>query len=424
MRGAILTIGSEILSGAVADTNAAWLTGRLGEEGLDVVARLTLGDDPQAIEDGVRTWLRRVDLLVLTGGLGATPDDRTRPSVARALGRTLVLHEPSAASIRRKLSGRGAASADESPALLPMGAEALSNPVGLAPGFLVEDGESCLLAVPGVPAEMRGILDEHLGRILERWADRPRLQWRSLHTCGVPETRVAQLVAPHIPAPIRVSYLPRCGIVEIRLGIASSSPEPSAELAAAAAAAGEALGDAVFGWDGETLEEVVGRLLVRSSKTLGVAESLTGGRVGSAITAVPGSSRYFLGGVVAYGNRAKEDLLGVPADLLKRHGAVSSRVARSMAEGARRVFGVDVGLSTTGIAGPAGGTEDKPVGLVYFAVAEEGRTVAVRRTFRGERGMIVERSTATALDLLRRSLSGRLDEDVESGGPATGIDLA
>jgi nicotinamide-nucleotide amidase len=418
MRCCIVLVGSELLQGIVPDENGPWLARRLGEAGLEVVAGLLLPDDPEAIRQVVGSWLERVDLVVVTGGLGATPDDRTRAALAAAVDRTLVLDEGALEAIRRRLASgrRRADAAVEVMALVPLGAEVLENPAGLAPGFYLEEGGRRLLALPGVPREVRALVDRHLDRLASRWPGRRPWFWRTLHVCGIPETRLARLVQEHIPSDVQVAYLPHPGWVDLRLGIPGSPEEGTRRLAPVLEELARVLGDALYGRDGESLEEVVGRELVRRSLTVAVAESLTGGAVGARLTRIPGSSRYFLGGVVAYSNASKESLLHVPATLLERHGAVSSPVARAMAEGVRRAFGADVGLSTTGIAGPTGATPTKPVGLVYVGLDGGSRPVVQRFQFSGDRAYNVSRTVTAALNLLRLHLQGRDVGDRAGGG--------
>lgn len=409
MNAVVLTIGTEILDGSVTNSNAAWLSRRLSADGVRVVAHVTVGDVDDEIEDAVRSWIPRCDLMIVTGGLGATPDDRTRACLARALGRPLVFHEPSANAIRQKLRriSRRMDVWEDAAAHMPLGAEVLENPVGLAPGFLVEEGATRIVALPGVPAEMTAMIDLHLPSVLGRFRPGGVYKHRTVHTSGVPETHLVEKVAPVLPEGVEASYLPHHGRVDVRLRMEGEESVVDRVLGETAERVAAELGDCVYGRDGATLEGVVGELLVGSSKTLAVAESLTGGALGAAITRVPGSSRYFQGGVVAYSNRAKEELLGVDGGLLREHGAVSAEVAVAMARGARKAFAADIAVSTTGIAGPTGATPEKPVGLVYIGIDDGGGPVAVERRFGTDRSVNVRRTVNTALNLLRLRLLGR-----------------
>jgi nicotinamide-nucleotide amidase len=420
MKVCILTIGTEILDGSTDNSNARWIAERLTEEGVQVMAQISVGDDPVQIEDAVKTWMTRADLVISTGGLGATPDDKTRQSMARALGRKLVLHEATAKLIREKIQRLrpGTETPEDAAALLPMGAEVLDNPVGLAPGFLLHEGAAGLLVLPGVPREMEEMIHLHLSEILSR---RPRdrvTKHRTIHTAGRPETFLAGVVEPLLPPEIHASYLPHYGRVDVRLRMEGTDADVTLALASAVETVSDALGNAVFGLDDETIEEVVGKLLVDSARTLALAESLTGGSLGSRVTRVSGSSRYYLGTIVAYSNRAKEDLLGVDPEILRTHGAVSDAVARAMARGARKALGSDIAVSTTGIAGPTGGSPDKPVGLVYIGLDDGKRPLAFRRQFGTDRQLNTERVVVTSLNLLRLALIGELRDESGEGDPS------
>ncbi|MBU1702369.1 MAG: CinA family nicotinamide mononucleotide deamidase-related protein [Candidatus Eisenbacteria bacterium] len=413
MNACLISIGSELLDGSHANTNALFLTRFLAREGFTILRVISVGDDPEEIRDTLDEWLGRTELVVLTGGLGATPDDQTRSGVARACRRRLALHEASAENIRRRLRHRSGPGGlpEESSALLPLGAEALENPKGLAPGFALEERGTLVVALPGVPSEMEAIWGLHATRLLERWSGERLRRWRTLHTCGLPETEVVNRVFPVLSPEVEVGYLCQPGLVDIVLGLSGVEPELSRNLAAVTARVAEVMGDAAYGQDGDTLEGVVGKLLSSSSRTLGVAESLTGGTLGSWITREPGSSRYFLGSIVAYSNRAKEDLLGVDPGLLREHGAVSPQVACAMAQGVRRKLGSDVAVSTTGIAGPSGATPAKPVGLVYVGCAEGPHCRAFPFQFRSHRVGNIERSVVAALNVLRLVLMRGLVEE-------------
>jgi nicotinamide-nucleotide amidase len=413
MRACILTIGSEILDGSTLNSNARWIAHQLTNEGVQVVAHVSVGDDLPRIEDAVRTWMARADLLIVTGGLGATPDDKTRQGIARTVGRKLVLHEPSAERIRDRIRRLrpGSATPEDAAALLPMGSDVLENPVGLAPGFVIDEGTARIVVLPGVPREMEAIIDLHLSGILSRWSRDHVSKHRTIHTAGLPETVLSGKVDPLLPPGIHASYLPHYGRVDVRLRMDGKEPEVTMALASAVERVSETLGDFVFGRDDETLEQVIGRLLVHSSRTLSLAESLTGGSLGAAVTSVSGSSQYYLGTIVAYGNKAKEDLLGIDPALLREHGAVSGPVARAMARGARKAFGADLAVSTTGIAGPKGATPDKPVGLVYIGIDDGENFRVFRRQLGRDRILNVRRTVVTALNLLRLLLIGRLPDE-------------
>lgn len=408
MRVELLTIGSEVATGATVNTNAAYLARRLADVGLCCERQVVIGDEEDRLLEGFRQALRRCDVLVTTGGLGPTFDDLTTAVLAKALHRPLVYVPTVAAAIRRfyTRSHRRLRRAALRQAYLPRGAVPLANPIGTAPGLWLALRDVLIVALPGVPGEMRAIMERHVLPRLRRLPGRRVMESRALRTVGIVELSIeAALRRMRIPPAIRVGLYPHLRAVDLRLTATAGSHRAARQaLARCEAKVRSALGEAVYGTEADTLEGVVGRLLVERRKTLAVAESCTGGGLSNRITDVPGSSRYFRGSVIAYHNDLKRAYLGVPAATLARHGAVSIRVARKMAEGVRRLSGSDVGLAVTGIAGPSGGTPRKPVGLVYLGLADAHRTVSRRCQFLGDRSAIKGQAVQTALDWLRRYL--------------------
>ena len=364
----IITIGDEVLTGHTVNTNAAKIARRLGEVGISVEWVTTVGDVAETVHEAFRAAWNRAQVIVTTGGLGPTHDDITRRVFCEVFDRRLVRSEPVLENIRELFARRGRTITPRNvdQANVPTGTEVMMNRWGTAPGIYLAEAGRHWFMLPGVPREMEGLLEhEVLPRLLRITGDRVILR-RELHVVGLPESWLMDRI-DGIPGLESVASLPDLkGEVTLRITVAAaSSAEAQAKLERLDAALRERLGRFVYGVDGESLEGVVGKLLLAKGQTIALAESCTGGLVASRLTDVPGSSAYVMLGVVAYSNAAKESLLGVPHDLIVAHGAVSEQVARAMAEGARRLAGVDLALALTGIAGPTGGTSEKPVGLVW-----------------------------------------------------------
>jgi nicotinamide-nucleotide amidase len=410
MKVEIITVGDELLWGQRADDNAAFLSRRLLQLGLPPRWQTTVGDDPGSIGEGLLTAAARADMILITGGLGPTDDDRTRSAVAQALGQPLVLDESLWEDIRRRLDSHGWAtrSAHQRLALVPRGGRPLPNTVGLAPGLFLRTEGAVLYALPGVPAEMRAIFEEQIVPALESRPADTVIRRRCLRTVGAGETQIAEAIRALSLRQVTVSYLPGpCGVDLWLTARASLARESDDRLARASRRIEEALEDHIDGTDDDTLERVTAALLVMKKLTIATAESCTGGLLADRLTDVPGSSVYFTHGVVAYSNESKRRILKVPKRTLDRHGAVSPEVAAAMAAGAVRLEGADIGLSTTGIAGPSGGTEDKPVGLVYIGMVHEEHSETHRFRFGSDRAMNKECAVRTALNLVRRYLLER-----------------
>ena len=405
----IIAVGSELLTPFRTDTNSLWLTDRLNAAGIEVRLKTIVGDDDARLEETVRDAVKRSGVVVLTGGLGPTEDDITRKIAARALGRRLLLDEQVLEEIRAKFMrwGRKMPEINSRQAMVMEGAEVLPNPNGSAPGMYLEHDGRVVVLLPGPPREMKPMFD---GRVMPRLLERAgglRVVRRVLRVAGLGESAVDERIAPvytQYKNP-QTTILFNNSEIEIHL-TAQAKSEAEAELLldGLAGQIEERLGDSIFAFRGEKMEEVVGLRLAVGGFTLATAESCTGGLVAHRLTEVPGSSTYFMEGVVTYSNEAKTRLLGVPPELVEEHGAVSAEVAEAMAAGVKRRAGTDFGLSVTGIAGPGGGTDEKPVGLVYVALADDAHTQHRRLMLPGDRHLIRWRSSQFALDLLRRRL--------------------
>ncbi len=408
-RAELISVGTELLLGQITDTNATYICQRLAECGLPVYFRQTVGDNFQRVQEAFRLAWSRAELVVFTGGLGPTEDDLTKEAVAAALGAELVEDPDSLAHLEQFFARRGRTMTPNQrrQALIPKGAVAIPNRWGTAPGVFWEVDGRVVVMVPGVPREMRGMVDEFVVPELRRrgWVGEEVIRSRVLRTVGIGEGQLEEMIRDliHTTNPT-VAPLAHVGEVHLRITARGAPEEVAHLLDEAEARLRDRLGDAVYGVDNQTLDEVVGTLLRQAGLRVAVAESCTGGLVGERLTAVPGSSAYFLGGVVAYSNEAKVQLLGVARALLEQFGAVSAEVAEAMARGVREAFRADVGVAVTGIAGPGGGTEAKPVGRVFLALADEQGCRSARSDFGEEPGRegIRRLASQAALNLLRR----------------------
>ena len=405
----IIAVGSELLTPFRTDTNSLWLTERLNSAGVEVKLKTIVGDDDARLEETIRDALKRSGVVVLTGGLGPTEDDITRKIAARALGRRLLLDEAVLEDIRAKFLrwGRKMPEINSRQAMVIEGAEVIPNPNGSAPGMYLEHEGRVVVLLPGPPRELKPMFEERVTPRLAERAGGLRVVRRVLRVAGLGESAVDERIAP-----VYTQYKnPQTTILfnnsEIELHLtAQAKSEAEAELLldGLAGQIEERLGEAVYAFRGEKMEEVVGLRLAVGGFTLATAESCTGGLVAHRLTEVPGSSTYFMEGVVTYSNEAKTRLLGVPAELIEEHGAVSAEVAEAMAEGVKRRADTDFGLAVTGVAGPGGGTPEKPVGLVYVALADDAHTEHKRLKLPGDRYLVRWRASQFALDLLRRRL--------------------
>lgn len=402
----IVTIGTELLLGQLVDTNTAVIAQALAGVGMDVHRQTSVGDNEVRIIETVSEAMARCEAVICAGGLGPTVDDMTRAALARATGRPLerrqeIVDELQAffASVRRAMSAN-----NELQAYVPRGAIVMDNPHGTAPGFIVDTGACAVLALPGPPRELIPMLHDHaIPWLVKRFGLRSIIVTRVLKTLGVAESavdaRIADLFRKSQNPSIAVLAHP--GQVDVKITAKAPTREQAAELIGSLEPLlRERLGDCIFGVDGDTIEGALGQALRERGWTIGVAESCTGGMIGASITSVPGSSAYFRGGLIAYADQIKSAELDVPAELIRRHGAVSEEVAAAMARGARRRFDATIALADTGIAGPGGGTPKKPVGLVYIALAGPHEELELARMMLpGDRELIRRRATLAALQL-------------------------
>ena len=409
----IIAIGSELLTPHRQDTNSLYLTERLNELGVEVRFKCIVGDDAEGLTAAAKLAMRRSDIIIFSGGLGPTEDDLTRESVAEALGLTLQRDATILAKLEERFAKRGykmspnnAKQADviSSAAVLP-------NPLGSAPGQWIAgkyDGqERLLMLLPGPPYEMKAMFEAECMPRLKARVPVQHIATRTLKMAMIPESQVDARVAPIYKTYTDVQTTILAGGGEIQLHLRcrkDSQAEAEARVEELAEKIEDEMGDAIFSRKGETMEQIISYLLQMRSMTLAVAESCTGGLLAERITSIGGSSRYFLGGAVVYSNELKTQFANVPKALIGQHGAVSREVAAAMAEGIRKRCLSSYGVGITGVAGPAGGTEQKPVGLVYIALAGEEGTQVVERNFPGDRKRVRQFATEQALEMIRRAL--------------------
>ncbi|HZM17426.1 MAG TPA: CinA family nicotinamide mononucleotide deamidase-related protein [Candidatus Krumholzibacteria bacterium] len=402
----VLVVGNEVLAGAVADTNSGAVARALAALGHEVARVTQVGDVPEAIAQAAAEAVQRARVLVVSGGLGPTPDDCTKEALAAHFGSRLELDAETLDDIRRRFAERGLVmpESNRKQALLPQGARKIPNPVGSAPGVHWRLAGCDVFLLPGVPDELCAMLDSYVLPELRRLGGRTPARRAVFRTVGLPESEIAQRLQPTMAAYAawRWGFYPGRQGLDVQVVDASSNASAS-EFDVACAAVREALGDIVYTEEeGVPLEEIVRRLCVEKGHTLAVAESCTGGLLGGWLTAAPGSSAYFIGGFVTYADATKRDWLGVPEEMLAQHGAVSAEVAIALARSARARAGATLGLAITGVAGPGGGTADKPVGLVFLALSAPDGEWSLRLQLGRRREANRAYSCLLALDLLRR----------------------
>jgi nicotinamide-nucleotide amidase len=420
MKAEIIAVGSEMLTPYRVDTNSLLLTDELNKLGIEVARKVIIGDDRAGLRETFREAMERAELVIAIGGLGPTEDDVTREAVAELLGRKLILDEEIVKHIQERFRrfGRQMSESNKRQAMVPEGATVLENKRGTAPGLWMEAQGRIVILLPGPPNELKAMFEAQVRARLEKISSGRRLYARELRVAGMPESDLDQRIAPIYKeyADAQTTILAAPGEIQIHLRAWSED----------AAAAGRmldemverirfALGEAVFTIQGEDMEAVVAMLLNQNRATIAVAESCTGGLVAQRLTSIPGSSSYFLGGVVCYSNELKSAWVDVPEELIAAKGAVSAEVAITLAEGIRRRTGAMLGLGITGIAGPGGGTPEKPVGTVHIALANDAATKERAMHFPGDRERIRLYASQTAMDLVRRYFLQKQREPAAKG---------
>ena len=405
----IVTIGTELLLGHTVDTNSAYIARELADAGIDVYAKHSVGDNAERLAAMLQGALERADGVITTGGLGPTVDDLTKEAVAAATGTRLELHEPSLRAIEGRFAAMGRTMSENNrrQAMLPVPGVVLENPNGTAPGFVALRSDGKFVAgMPGVPREMHAMLDEKLMPwLIERFGVHQTIASRTIHTIGIPESELDRRIEDlfrSLENP-KIAVLAHGGRCDVKI-MAKAETRDAAEklIAPVEEQIRDRIGYGIFGIDDETIEGAIVKALGRRRKTIATAESCTGGAIADALVSVPGASAVFRGGIVAYADDVKRELLDVPREVLHEHGAVSAETAIAMARGARRRLDADIAISTTGIAGPSGGTDDKPVGLVWFALVADGEPRTYRANFPGDRRDIRARARMAALSAIWR----------------------
>ena len=410
MTAEIITIGDEILIGQIVDSNSAWLAEELNLIGVKVGRIVSISDDSDEIKHALDSGFERADLLILTGGLGPTKDDITKTTLAEYFNDELILSDEVVAHVMALFArfGREITDLNRQQALVPSKCIPLKNALGTAPGMWFDQNGKAVVSLPGVPYEMKGLMEKEVLPRIQKKYHLPAIAHKTVLTHGMGESWLSEQIADWedaLPEHLKLAYLPSPGRVRLRLSATGENVQSLfKDVGTQIEDLKKLIPHLIYGYDGDTLEQEVGKLLIKMNATLSTAESCTGGGISASITSVPGSSQYFLGSTVSYANQIKEEVLGVSSDMLMNHGAVSEEVVNQMAVGARKLMHSDYAISTSGIAGPGGGTDEKPVGTVWVGLSGPNRTVAKKFLFGDVRERNIERTIATALNMLRKEL--------------------
>ncbi|MDC1516519.1 competence/damage-inducible protein A [Cyclobacteriaceae bacterium] len=409
----IISIGDELLYGQTLDTNAHWISHKLDEYNIKVFQRTTIGDDAEQILNAIATAAERVDIVLITGGLGPTKDDLTKPLLAKYFGVGMVHHEEVLRDITLLFAkaSREVTALNAQQAELPANCEKITNPVGTAPGMWFYEKNTVFVAMPGVPYEMKSIMTQGILPKLHKMFSKGVLHHHIIKTIGITESSLSDFIEDwelNLPKHIKLAYLPTKGQVKLRLtGSGDDLNTLRQEIEVLQKAIMPKIAKYVYGFGTDQLEGVIGQLLNKNNLTLATAESCTGGYLAHMITSVAGSSRYFKGSVIAYSNEVKIAQLGVSRQDLEEQGAVSEEVAKAMAEGIRKELNTDISIAITGIAGPDGGTIEKPVGTVWIAYSDKQKTLAKKFNFSRDRTFIVHWSALAALNMIRLNVGAK-----------------
>jgi nicotinamide-nucleotide amidase len=409
----IITIGDELLIGQTVDTNSAWMGMQLSMRGIRVNRITSVSDRREEIISILDEALKRAPLVLITGGLGPTSDDITKQTLAEYFGTGLVMNQEVLAEVTDRITGRNLEMNENNrrQALVPESCRVLANHAGTAPGMLFEKEGKVIVSMPGVPSEMKHIMQEHVLPMVSAMAGGRTIIHRNIMTYGTFEAKLAERLEgfeQELPAIVKLAYLPAHGVIKLRLTCTGDDAELVRKTVdEQVRRLYGIIPDVIYAEDEVTLEETVGKLLLDNNLTVSTAESCTGGRIASMITTVPGSSAWFRGSVVAYDNSIKTGVLGVDPAIISRHGAVSEETVRAMAAGMRKLAATDYAVAVTGIAGPTGGTPEKPVGTVWIAVASARGIVSEKHRFADDRQVNISRSASTALNLLRKQIISR-----------------
>ncbi len=406
----LLTIGDEILFGQIVDTNAQWMSVALDQVGIRVIRKTTVGDQEQEILTALAEAENRADIVLITGGLGPTSDDLTKPCLAKYFGCELKIHEEALAEVTEFFVSRGRelTEVNRQQAALPVCCTKITNVMGTAPGMWFEKNGKVFMSMPGVPHEMKRMMTERVIPKLQQTFQTPTILHQVIRTVGVGESVLAEKVSAwekQLPEHIKLAYLPSLGEVKLRLtAIGDSKEKLKADLEKQTMSVNPIIGDYVYGYGEESLEEAIGKILRAKKLTLSIAESCTGGYLSHLVTSVPGSSDYFLGSMVPYAYEIKMRQLGVKPEVLEKNGAVSEPTIVEMANIVRAKFNTDIGVATSGIAGPGGATPDKPVGLVWIAYSDKHHTVTRKLMLSKDRMINIRMASVAVLNLIRLSV--------------------
>ncbi len=408
----IITIGDEILYGQTLDTNSHFISEKLGEIGVKLWRKTTIGDSEEDILRAFKIAEENVDIVIITGGLGPTSDDLTKPCLAKYFDCPIEINDQALAEVTAffERRGRELTALNRNQAALPTACDMLCNPVGTAPGMWFHRNGKVFVSLPGVPHEMQYLIEHEVVKRLVDTFPLPVIYHKMIKTCGIGESFLADIIKDwetSLPKHFKLAYLPTLGEVKLRLTATGSSRNMlDIEAKVLVDQLKDLAGKYIYGYEDESLEFKIGQILAERKLTISTAESCTGGYLAHVITSVPGSSRYFRGSVVAYHNEIKQEILGVPEEILQQHGAVSEETVKLMAENARKKLKTDIAIATSGIAGPDGGTDEKSVGLVWMAYADGNGTVAKKEQFLKDRMFNIQYSSKTLLTILYRKLMG------------------
>jgi nicotinamide-nucleotide amidase len=408
----IISIGDELLYGQTLDTNSHWISGKLDEINIKVYQKSTIGDNEDHILKALAEAEQRADIVLITGGLGPTKDDLTKPLLAKYFGVSLVRNDEALDEITNLFtkSNREMRRTNEGQADLPSNAEKISNLIGTAPGMWFHERDTIFISMPGVPYEMKKMMKEIiLPRIQERF-NKEVIHHHMIKTIGISESKLSGMIEDWelaLPKHIKLAYLPTMGQVKLRLtAMGQNLDQLKIDVIAQQDKLVPVISKYIYGYGDDQIEGVIGQMLLKKNQTLSTAESCTGGYLAHMLTSVPGSSQYYQGTIVSYSNNVKIKELNVKATDIDNYGAVSEEVAKAMAEGVRKKLNTDIGISTTGIAGPDGGTEEKPVGTVWIAYSDREKTVAKKYSFSKDRKFNIHWSALAALNLFRLNYLG------------------
>ncbi len=406
----LLTIGDEILYGQIVDTNSQWMSVELDKVGIKVVRKTSIGDTESEILTALAEAEKRADIILITGGLGPTSDDLTKPCLAKYFNCELKMHDEALAEVSEffKSRGRELTEVNRQQAALPVCCTKITNAIGTAPGMWFDKNGKVFMSMPGVPHEMKLMMRERVIPKLLKTFTLPTIIHKVIRTCGIGESFLAEKISAwekSLPPHIKLAYLPSLGEVKLRLtGFGEDAAKLKKEIDELVEKIQPIAGEYIFGYDEETLEEAIGKLLRQKKLTISVAESCTGGYLSHMITSVPGSSEYFIGSMIPYAYEIKMRQLGVKPETLEKYGAVSEPTINEMANVVRARFSTDIGVATSGIAGPGGATPDKPVGTVWIAYSDKHQTVTKKLQLSKDRAINIRMASVLVLNLIRLSL--------------------